>query len=201
MVVVWNFFVIHYLTKWIYNFLLLNSDIPAAYISRKIIHVFGGGITAILILIFYEGYYWLVAGLAFILALYLLFRRYYKPLYWFRIKENNYEIHFVFAYGILLIIGVLLNNLLVGLIPIFFMSFGDAATGLIRAATQKRHVKSWEGSAAMLIICSIIGYIFLGLYGIIVGAVATLAEKIPGIDDNITIPLVTGLLVYLAPFI
>ena len=77
------------------------------------------------------------------------------------------------------------------------MSFGDSATGLIRAVTQKRHVKSWEGSLAMLLICSIIGFLNLGVYGVIVGFIATLVEKIPEIDDNITVPMVTALLIYL----
>jgi phytol kinase len=52
----------------------------------------------------------------------------------------------------------------------------------------------------MLIICIIVGYSFLGLYGILIGTAATLVEKIPGIDDNITIPLLTGTLVYMQPF-
>ena len=193
----WNLFVVHYLTKWVYNFVTRYNDIPAAYVGRKIVHIFGGGITAILIPIFYEGYYELVTISAFGLAAYLLFKRRYQPMYWFQIKENMYEVHFAFAYGAILLIGVLLQNLMVGLIPLFFMSFGDSATGLIRAITQKKHVKSWEGSVAMFIICSIIGYAFLGLYGIGIGAVATLVEKIPGIDDNITVPIITAALVYL----
>ena len=193
----WNLFVVHYLTKWVYNFVTRYNDIPAAYVGRKIVHIFSGGITAILIPLFYEGYYELVTISAFGLAAYLLFKRRYQPMYWFQIKENMYEVHFAFAYGAILLIGVLLQNLMVGLIPLFFMSFGDSATGLIRAVTQKRHVKSWEGSVAMFIICSIIGYAFLGLYGIGIGAVATLVEKIPGIDDNITVPLSTAALVYL----
>ncbi len=78
---------------------------------------------------------------------------------------------------------------MIGLIPLLFMSFGDSATVLIRAITQKKHVKSWDGSAAMLITCSIIDYALLGVYGIGLGAVATLIEKIPDIDDNITVPL------------
>jgi dolichol kinase len=108
-----------------------------------------------------------------------------------------YEVHFAFAYGTILLVGVLLQNILIGILPLFFMSFGDSATGLIRAVTQKRHVKSWEGSLAMLIICITIGYILLGPYGIITGVIATLVEKIPGLDDNITVPLVTGTLVYI----
>ena len=197
LLLVWNLFVVHYITKWVYNFVTRYNDIPAAYVGRKIVHIFSGGITAILIPLFYEGYYELVTISAFGLAAYLLFKRRYQPMYWFQIKENMYEVHFAFAYGAILLIGVLLQNLMVGLIPLFFMSFGDSATGLIRAITQKKHVKSWEGSVAMFIICSIIGYAFLGLYGIGIGAVATLVEKIPGIDDNITVPIITAALVYL----
>jgi dolichol kinase len=118
-------------------------------------------------------------------------------MYWFQIKQNMYEVHFALAYGVILLVGVFLQNLLIGLIPIFFMSFGDSATGLIRAVTQKQHNKSWEGSLAMLLICIPIGYIYLGPYGIAVGAAATLIEKIPGIDDNITVPTATAALVYL----
>ena len=197
LLLVWNLFIIHYLTKWVYNFVIRYNDVPAAYVCRKIVHIFGGGITAILIPFFYEGYYELVTISAFGLATYLLFRRRYQRMYWFQIKENMYEVHFAFAYGAILLIGVLLKNLMIGLIPLFFMSFGDSATGLIRAVTQKRHVKSWEGSVAMFIICSLIGYAFLGLYGIGIGAVATFVEKIPGIDDNITVPIIAGTLVYL----
>ena len=197
LLLVWNLFVVHYLTKWVYTFVIRYNDIPAAYVGRKIVHIFGGGITAILIPFFYEGYYELVTISAFGLAAYLLFRRRYQRMYWFQIKENMYEVHFAFAYGSILLIGVLLQNLMIGLIPLFFMSFGDSATGLIRAVTQKRHVKSWEGSLGMFIICSVIGYGFLGVYGIGIGAVATLVEKIPGIDDNITVPIITAALVYL----
>jgi len=193
----WNLFVLHLLTKWVYNFVLRYNDVPAAYVGRKIVHIFSGGITVILIPIFYEGYYELVTISAFGLAAYLLLRRRTKPLYWFQTKENTYEIHFAFVYGTILLIGVLLQNLMIGLIPLLFMSFGDSATGLIRAITQKKHVKSWDGSAAMLITCTIIGYALLGVYGIGLGIVATLVEKIPNIDDNITVPLITAALVYL----
>jgi phytol kinase len=197
----WNLFVIHILTKWVYTYMTRYKDIPADYVSRKFVHIFGAGITAILIPIFYESHYELAIIATYAIAIYLLIKRKYQPMDWFLTKENRYEVHFAFAFGTILLVGVLLNNLLVGLIPILFMSFGDSATGLLRAITQKKHIKSWEGSAAMFIICSIIGFIFLGLYGIAVAAIATLAEKIPKIDDNITIPLTTGLLVYLQTFL
>ncbi len=197
LLLLWNLFVIHYPTRWIYKFVTRYRDIPAAYIGRKIVHILCGGITALFIPLFYEGYYELVIGSAFGLAFYLLFRRRYKLMFWFQIKENMYEVHFAFAYGIILLCSILLQNLLIGLIPLFFMSFGDSATGLIRAVTQKRHVKSWQGSLAMLIICTVVGYTFLGMYGILIGIAATIVEKIPGIDDNITVPMLAGTLVYL----
>jgi phytol kinase len=196
LLLLWNLFVIHFLTKWAYGFVRKLKDIPAEYIGRKIIHMFCGGIIALLIPVFYEGYYEFVILSAYGLGAYLLFWRKYKLLYWFQVKENMYEVHFTIAYGTTLLIGILLQNVMIGLISLLFMSFGDSATGLVRAITQKKQVKSWDGSLAMFLICSIIGYLFLGTYGIMVGAVATLVEKIPGIDDNITVPLVTALLVY-----
>ena len=197
LLLLWNLLVVHFLAKWAYNFASKFRDIPAAYIGRKIVHLFGGGITALLIPVFYEGYYLLVTLSAYGLAIYLLLRRKYGLMYWFQIRENRYEVHFALAYGTILLIGVFLGNLWIGLLPILFMSFGDSATGLVRAVTQKRHVKSVEGSIAMFIVCSITGFVSLGIYGVIIGAVATLVEKIPRIDDNITVPLITGLLVYL----
>jgi len=201
LLLLWNLFVVHFPTKWVYNFVTRYKDIPAEYIGRKIVHIFCGGITALFIPLFYEGYYELVIVSAFGLAFYLLFRRRYKLMYWFQIKENMYEVHFAFAYGTILLFAVLLQNLLIGLIPLFFMSFGDSATGLVRAVTQKRHVKSWEGSLAMFIICIMIGYAFLGTCGILIGTAATLIEKIPNIDDNITVPMLTGTFVYLQSFL
>lgn len=169
--------------------------------GRKIIHIFCGGIIALLIPIFYAGYYEFVILSAYGLGAYLLFWRKYKLLYWFQVKENAYEVHFTLAYGSVLLIGVLLQDLMVGLIPLLFMSFGDSVTGLVRAITQKRQVKSMDGSIAMFLLCSIIGFLYLGIYGIIVGAIATLIERIPKIDDNITVPLITALLVYIQTII
>ena len=197
LLLLWNLFVIHYLTKWVYNFVQKYEGIPAAYIGRKIIHIFVAGITAILIALFYSGYYKFAIIATFGLSAYLFFWRQYRLMYWFQVKENMYEVHFSLAFGTILLIGVLLQNLIVGLIPLLFMSFGDSATGLVRAFTQKKQVKSWDGSLAMFFVCSIIGWLFLGVYGIIIAAVAMLVERIPRIDDNITVPIVTALLVFL----
>ena len=197
LLLLWNLVVIHYLAKWAHNIVRNYRDIPAAYVGRKIVHLFGGGITALLIPVFYEGYYVLVTIAAFSLAVYLLLRRKYGLMYWFQVEANRYEVHFALAYGTVLLVGVLLGNLWIGLLPVLFMSFGDSATGLVRAVTQKRHVKSWEGSVAMFLVCSVIGFLSLGAFGMLVGSVAALVEKIPRADDNITVPMVTAVIVYL----
>lgn len=197
--VILNLAVIHIISKFFYNYIKRFEDVPAEYVGRKVVHILGGGVTTLLIPVFYEGYYWVVVLAAFILAGYVQLRRMWKPMYWFQIEENAYEVHFAVAYGAILAVGVLLGNIWIGLVPMLFMSFGDSATGLVRAFTQKKHVKSWDGTGAMFIVCSIIGYLVLNWYGIPLAAVVSLVERIPKIDDNITIPIVSAILVSFQP--
>jgi dolichol kinase len=194
---IWNLLVIHVISKFFYSFFAANKDVPAEYVGRKIVHILGGGFTALLVPYFYEGYYWIVTASAFILASYIYLRRRTGLLYWFQVKENSYEVHFALSYGAVLLLGVFLGDVWIGLIPILFMSFGDSATGLVRAFTQKRQVKSWDGTIAMFIICSIIGVHKLGLYGLFLSLIVSLVEKIPKLDDNITVPIVSASLMYL----
>jgi phytol kinase len=194
---IWNLAVIHVISKWVYRYVTRFEGVPAEYVGRKVVHVLNGGVTALVIPACYEGYYWLVMVSAFLLAGYLYWWRKRRRMYWFQVPQNAYEVHFAISYGIVLMIGVLLGDVWIGLIPMLFMSFGDSATGLIRAFTQRRQVKSWDGTVAMFLVCSTIGYWRLGGYGVFVGAVASLVEKIPKLDDNITVPIVTAACVYL----
>lgn len=193
----WNLAVIHYISRFFYEFFRRRRNIPAEYVGRKIVHILGGGITVILVPLFYEGYYWIVAIMAFLLAGYVFFRRKWRRMYWFQVEENSYEVHFAIAYGLMILLGFYLGDIWIGLIPVLFMSFGDAITGLVRAFTQKRHIKSWDGTFAMFIVCSIIALWKLGTYGIAVSALVSMIERIPRIDDNVTIPFVTATCVYL----
>ena len=77
-----------------------------------------------------------------------------------------------------------------GVIPVLFMSFGDGITGIIRNIKYKMRNKSWEGSLAMLIICYLIGLKF-GSAGIVAAAAATIVERSDFIDDNISVPVVS----------
>jgi dolichol kinase len=196
LLLLWNLLVIHIISKKFYNF-FKDKDVPAEYIGRKIVHIFGGGVTAFLIPDFYEGYYWLVTASAFLLALYLYFRRKWKRMYWFQVDYNAYEVNFAFAYGIVILIGSMLGNIWVGVIPVLFMSLGDAITGMVRAFTQKKHVKSWDGTIAMFLVCTPIAIWKLSLWGIPLAVIASLVERIPRIDDNITVPIVAMIYTYL----
>jgi len=197
----WNLLVIHCVSRWFYDYFKRFEGVPAEYIGRKVVHILNGGVTALLIPMFYDGYYWVVTISAFLLAGYIYFRRKWRLMYWFQVRENAYEVHFALAYGIILMIGVFLGDAWIGLIPMLFMSFGDSATGLVRAFTQRRQVKSWDGTVAMFVVCSIIGFWRLGWYGILLSMIVSFVEKIPKIDDNITVPVVAAALVYLKRFL
>ncbi len=198
---VWNLIVIHTISKAFFGYVQRRQGIPAQYVGRKVVHILGGGVTTLLIPVFYEGYYWVVVVSAFLLAAYIELRRKWRPLYWFQIAENAYEVHFAVAYGGILAIGVALGNVWIGLIPMLFMSFGDSATGLVRAFRQRRHTKSWDGTVAMLAVCAAIGYWRLGWYGLPLATAASLVERMPRVDDNITVPLLSAFLVYLKPLV
>ncbi|UCH37444.1 MAG: hypothetical protein JSV76_07150 [Candidatus Bathyarchaeota archaeon] len=193
----WNLLVIHVISKWFYTVFLKFENVPAVYVGRKIVHIFGGGVTSLLIPRFYQGYYWIVTVSAWALAIYVYYRRKRNHLYWFQVHDNAYEVHFSLAYGAILLAGLLVGDIWVGLIPTLFMSFGDSATGLVRAFTQQKQVKSWDGTLAMIAVCSCIGYWKLGWYGLFVGVVVSLVEKIPNIDDNLTVPALSAALVWL----
>jgi len=194
---VWNLGVIHYISKGFFEFFKKYESIPAEYIGRKIVHIFGGGITALLIPVFYDGYYKVVASMAFLLATYVFARRKMKRMYWFQVEDNSFEVNFAVVYSVMILVGHYLGDIWIGLLPILFMSFGDAVTGLVRAFTKKRRVKSWDGTVAMFLVSSIFGFWRLGSYGILVALIVSLVEKIPRIDDNITVPIVASICSYL----
>ena len=69
----WNLAVIHLFAKLTYDYFKTWQDIPAEYIARKVIHILGGGITALATPIFFEGYYWIIGVSSFLIAGYLIF--------------------------------------------------------------------------------------------------------------------------------
>ena len=76
------------------------------------------------------------------------------------------------------------------------MSIGDAVTGIVRNYMFKRRSKSWWGNLMMLAICIPLG-LPLGLKGILAAIIASIIEhyEYKWVDDNITVPLISFLLV------
>ena len=85
-----------------------------------------------------------------------------------------------------------------GVIPVAFMAFGDAITGLVRNFMYGKRTKSWYGNLAMLAVTVPLGAVTIGLPGAVAGIVSSLIEhfEVPGlIDDNITVPLVSFIVI------
>jgi len=181
--------------------LFYDHNIPQ-YVSRKLGHL-GGAVAFLLCPLLFGSFWWpliLTTGFTFL----LLYARGFRP-HTFRGVGGSgrpdalAEIHFP-ATGIVLI-GVcwgIMHEPWLAIVPLLFMGAGDAVTGLIRSKVYGREVKGAWGSLGMLITCLILAY-FIQPYWIgAVGAItAVIAEKFTPtthyIDDNLTIPLASAL--------
>ncbi|MUM65239.1 phosphatidate cytidylyltransferase [Acidianus infernus] len=197
------------LTIWVMIVTLYISKYVARkttiYVARKTIHILGGGLVAVVSPFVFSSPL-LPIILSYLLTGYLIFHRERQPLSWFQDKENRGEVWFTFSFGtILLLSWILIRNfwdpgsrdIYVALLPLFYMSFGDGVTGIIRNYVYKRRVKGWWGSLGMFIVSSFLGYYFLSIPGLISGILATIVERIGKVDDNILVPFVPFILLYI----
>lgn len=195
-ILLWVFFVMKVISRWIYNFAIKKGYTPdsATYFGRKTIHFFASGLVALLIPILYKEPFIPFLS-AILLAVYtFLLHKKDKLESWYQIKNNTKEVNFSIMGAISILIGWRFDRTFwLGVIPILFMSFGDGITGIIRNIKYRKRTKSWEGSIGMLLVCILIG-LRMGWAGIIAGVLATIVEKIVPIDsnimdDNIAIPV------------
>ncbi|MCS7129417.1 MAG: dolichol kinase, partial [Candidatus Caldarchaeum sp.] len=147
----WVLFITLFATKQLYRWMRgrgLEHHV-AVYYNRKIIHILAGGVVAVLVPFLFKNYT-PIAVLVAVLAVgnYLPHRR-KKLLYWYQVEENMYEVNFTVMWGLVMGVGFLLNNVMLGVVPILFMSVGDGVTGLVRNAIYGRRTKSWWGNLAM----------------------------------------------------
>jgi len=192
----WVLFVVQFLAKWVSN-LAIKRKYPknsAIYFGRKIIHIFASGIVAFLIPFFFKE-----PILPFLMAVFFAIYTFLphktgKLFDWFQVKENLHEVNFCLMWGFSILFGWFFDkSFWLGVIPALFMSFGDGITGIVRNLKYKKRGKFWEGSLAMLFVCVLIG-LKMGWAGIIAAIFATIFEKIEGIDDNISIPIISFLI-------
>lgn len=197
----WVAIVVCILTKKTYDYMMKHNvkKNVAIYYNRKIIHILAGGVVSIIVpFVFKTPLLPFVLALSFALFTYIPHRT-KKIMYWFQTNDNIYEVHFCFMWGIIVMLGWLVSNgnFWIGILPILFMSVGDAITGIVRNMLFKRRTKSWWGNLAMALFSIPVGSIF-GIAGMLAGAVASFIEhfEFKPIDDNITVPLISFLILW-----
>ncbi|MBX5321889.1 dolichol kinase [Candidatus Bathyarchaeota archaeon A05DMB-3] len=204
---VWVIFVAEVLTKKLYGYMAERGvgHNVAVYYNRKIIHILTGGLVALLVpYIFGTPIFPFV--MAFVLAIFLYIpHKRGKLMYWFQTEENAYEVSFCVMWGIIITLGWIVSggNFWFGVLPVIFMSVGDAVTGIVRNMLYKKRTKSWWGNLAMASFSIPVGAAVLGIAGATAGIAASFIEHFESnpIDDNITVPLLSFLILVLAKFL
>ena len=195
----WILFLVTFLTKKIYHHYVSKGikKRVVIYYNRKIIHIFAGGLVAFLTpFIFTDVYIPFAMSLILAMVSYLPYKI-GKINYWYQVPENKFDVHFCIMWGLSILLGKLIfNNWWVGVVPVLYMSIGDAVTGIVRNYMFGKRTKSWWGNLAMLAVCVPIG-LTLGLKGVLAAVVASILEhyEYKWIDDNIIVPLSSFLLV------
>jgi len=203
---VWVIFVSEVLTRKLYVWMAkrnVQSNV-AVYYNRKVIHILTGGLVASVVpLVFKTPVFPFTMACLLAVFLYIPHRK-GKLMYWFQVEENAYEVSFCVMWGIIIALGWFISggNFWLGVLPVLFMSVGDAITGIIRNIIYKRRTKSWWGNLAMATFSIPLGASVLGLAGAVAGAAASFVEHFESnpIDDNITVPLSAFIILILAKF-
>ncbi|MEM1769594.1 MAG: dolichol kinase [Nitrososphaerota archaeon] len=200
---VWVVFLVTFLTKRIYEFMKKRGlrDNVVVYYNRKIIHILAGGLVAIIIPYTFTTPL-LPLAMALLLGLFTYIpHRTGRLMYWFQVENNMYEVSFSIMWGVVIALGWFIynGNFWLGVLPVLFMSIGDAVTGLVRNTLFKKRTKSWWGNLAMATVSIPMGAV-MGVAGMIAGAVASFIEHFEyhPIDDNITVPLTSFIILVLA---
>ncbi|MGC9112726.1 dolichol kinase [Acidilobus sp.] len=200
----WVGAVVLYISKAVYRLSTSHGlgDRISRYMARKTIHILGGGLVAALVPFVYTQP-WMAFASAMALTGYILYRRRRGLMTWFQEPDNAYEAHFTIMWGLVILAPWFFDpSMVIGAVSALFMSVGDGITGVVRGLRRVRG-KAWSGTIAMIVVSSLIGGYFLGLEGVAAGVVASFVERINGVDDNITVPLVSFLLLlamrYLLP--
>ncbi|MGC9105188.1 MAG: phosphatidate cytidylyltransferase [Thermoprotei archaeon] len=183
----WVAFVVLKLSKWV-------ARLTSIYVSRKVIHIVGGGLVAVLAPFVFSSPFVLIV-VSYLLTAYLLVLRVKrKEMNWFMERDSLGEVYYTFSYGTVLLLMWLIepdywhtHDIYIALVPIYFMSFGDGVTGIIRNYVYKRRVKGFWGSVGMLVVSAIIGYYYFGPVGLLAGVLATVLEVLNLVDDNLSV--------------
>jgi len=157
------------------------------YMARKTIHLLSAGVSLILSPFLFTELLFpvLLAGL---MILFTIGGHTKNFLGWFQEKRNYADVYFTVTCTVLL--TLFWNyNIWIGVLSCLFMAWGDGVTGLVRYVVYKRRTKGVWGNIAMFILCAGLGYFLLGYIGLVGGAFSSVVEKFEKVDDNISVPL------------
>jgi len=168
------------------------------YVARKTIHLFAAGVSVLLApFIFSDWQMPLLLGS--IMVAFTLFGHFRKPFNWFQISKNYADVYFTVACTVLLV-AFWNYNIWIGVLSALFLAWGDGLTGIVRNFVYKKRNKGIWGNIAMLLVCVALGILMNGRVGYagLIGAVfASIIEKFERINDNISIPFGSAILMAL----
>jgi phytol kinase len=170
------------------------------YLARKSIHIFSAGVSVLLARFLFSDLF-VPAVLGSLMVAFTGVGHFRKPYSWFQVKRNYADIYFTVACTLLLI--VFWNyNVWIGVLSALFLAWGDGMTGIVRNIVYGQRNKGIWGNIAMFTICVALAYLMNGRVGYVafVGAAfASIIERFERIDDNISIPFGSAILMTLLP--
>ncbi len=166
------------------------------YIARKFIHFTTGGLVAALSPFIFETPTVPIVGAVGMALMTILPRVWGRDLDWYQVKDNFGDTWFCLSFAALYTALWNVDKWL-AVVPALFMAYGDGVTGVVRSVIYRDWVKGAWGSLAMLLVSLPIGAAVKGVAGAIAALFATAVEKLPYIDDNITVPAVSAAVLYL----
>ena len=198
---IWVVIVVNIISKKSYEWIKRKrGEKSAVYFARKVIHFLAGGLVAVLVPYLFKSPV-IPFTLATILTIIVYIpHRTGKLMYWFQVEDNIAEVYFTIMWGVLVIVGWIFDAWL-GIIPILFMAWGDGITGIVRNIKYSHRTKAWEGNIAMLILCIPIGYIVYQWFGVLAAIVSSIVEHYEFIDDNISVPLVSFIILLIGLYL
>ncbi len=180
LLIVYNAFIILYVSRKV-------NEKFGRYMARKTIHVFSAGVSLILSPFLFSSLLFplMFAGLMILFTV----AGHIKNLFgWFQENKNYADVYFTVTCTLLL--TLFWNyNIWIGVLSCLFMAWGDGVTGLVRYLVYKRRTKGIWGNIAMFLLCAGLGYFLRARYsGLIRGAFSSIIEKFEKLDDNISVP-------------